>query len=261
MGDLSGGLATGIGLAGTYLGQDAYQKNAKKGANAYVAQAQKGINNLEGSQANYNDAQGKYINAGTNALGQQQDLLANRTQADTPNVTDNTASNAISNYLNPSAAYTTAQSNNALQASALAGGGNTGGGLAKALSANASNLAMTNYNNAYNQMLQGNNQTFNQQQTNYTNDTNYQNQIYKDTSGLATQGLDANNTSGQINNAYGNSILGGYEGIGNAYNNMYTGIGNSQNSAWNAAGQQGSNATKPSDSELQLGSTAIGALL
>lgn len=192
---------------GNYEGMMGAKNYLNKGQNAYNQYTQQGINQLQSGANTANTAYDPYSTAGTSAIGTLQDKLAN--QSSTNPTLSNTSSSGVSAYLNPSSDYTTAQSNKAMESSAIASGGE-GGGLAKALSNNASKLAMTNYNNAYQQMLDTNNQNFVQQQqlfnNNQQNISNYQN--------LANTGLTATNANQQLQQQYNSGINQDYENMG-----------------------------------------------
>jgi hypothetical protein len=97
-------------------------------------------------------------------------------------------------------------------------------------------MAMTNYNNAYNQMLQSNNQNFGQQQQLYTNNNDYQQQQIQNYGNLANTGLSANNANQHlqlgynsgINNNYGEIAANqqaGYNAKAGIWGNMAQGVG------------------------------------
>lgn len=245
LGQSSGALTSALG---NYIGMSEANDSLNTANKDYQNLSNKGIDVLkQGGQA-ANTAYSPYTSAGETGIGGFTSGIVNRQQAATPTVTDNSAQNAISNYLNPSAAYTTDQSNKQMEANAIASGG-TGGGLAKALAANTANLAMTNYNNAYNQMLQGNNQTFNQQQQNYQNNNDYQQQQIQNYGNLANMGLSANNANQQLQQGYNTGINTDYQGqaetawntnaakaknFNSGINNTFGNIANSQSSAGSA---------------------------
>lgn len=245
LGQSSGALTSALG---NYIGMSEANDSLNTANKDYQNLSNKGIDVLkQGGQA-ANTAYSPYTSAGETGIGGFTSGIVNRQQAQTPTETDNSAQNAISNYLNPSAAYTTDQSNKQMEANAIASGG-TGGGLAKALAANTANLAMTNYNNAYNQMLQGNNQTFNQQQQNYQNNNDYQQQQIQNYGNLANMGLSANNANQQLQQGYNTGINTDYQGqaetawntnaakaknFNSGINNTFGNIANSQSSAGSA---------------------------
>jgi len=245
LGESSGALTSALG---NYIGMQQANDSLNTANKDYQNLSNKGINTLQQGQQGANAAYSPYTSGGETGLNGFTSGIVNRQQATTPTVTDNSASNAVNNYLNPSAAYTTDQSNKAMEANAIASGG-TGGGLAKALSANTANLAMTNYNNAYNQMLQGNNQTFNQQQQNYSNNNNYQQQQIQNYGNLANMGLSATNSNQQLQQGYNSGINTDYQGqaetawntnaskaknFNSGINNTFGNIANSQSSAGSA---------------------------
>lgn len=241
LGQISGTLTNGLG---NYFGMSAASDSLNTANQDYQNLSNLGVDTLkQGAQA-ANASYSPYTSAGQTGVQGLTSGIVNRQQAATPTVTDNSAQNAIDNYLNPSAAYTTDQSNKAMEANAIASGG-TGGGLAKALAANTANLAMTNYNNAYNQMLQGNNQTFNQEQQNYQNNNDYQQQQIQNYGNLANLGLSANTANQQLQHGYNTGINADYQGqaetawntnaakaknFNSGINNMFGNLANGQSS-------------------------------
>lgn len=245
IGQSAGSLTSALG---NYIGMQEANDSLNTANKDYQNLSNQGVDTLKQGQAGANAAYQPYTDAGTTGINGETSAITNRTQSTTPTVTDNSSSNAVNNYLNPSAAYTTDQSNKSMEANAIASGG-TGGGLSKALSANTANLAMTNYNNAYNQMLQSNNQTFNQQQQNYTNNNDYQQQQIQNYGTLANTGLSANNSNQQLQSGYNSGINSDYQGQAEAawntnaskaknfnsgINNTFGNIGNSESSAGSA---------------------------
>ena len=223
LGAMGGQLTSGLG---NYIGMQEANDQLNYGKGEYNKFVNQGIGTMQGGASGSTNSFLPYTQAGETGLTGLTSGITGRTQAQLPTQTDNSANNAIQNYLNPSAAYSTDQANKAIEASAIASGG-MGGGLAKALSNNANQLAMTNYNNAYNQMLQGNNQTFNQQQLNYQNNNDYQQQQIQNYQNLAGLGLNANTTNQANQLAYN-------QGINKDYMDM-------ADTAWNTAASKANN--------------------
>ena len=244
LGAVAGSLTSAVGNYAGMMEANDYLNKAKQ---SYDTRAQQGIDTLQAGKSGAESAYRPYTQAGETGVEGLTAGITGREQAQMPGVTDQSAQNAIQNYLDPSAAYTTDQSNKAMQAAAIAGGG-MGGGMDKALAANTAKLAMSNYNNAYNQMLQGNQQTFNQQQQNYQNKTAYdQSQIenYKD---LTNVGLGATNSNQQLQSGYNSGINQNYMGMADAgWNtnaskalNFNSGINNMAGNVGNSMAQGGS---------------------
>lgn len=219
------GAAAGSKLLGNLVGGIGQSNDTQKGMNAYKNYVGQGTNILSAGAQSANQAYSPYTQAGQTGVQGYTDAIQNRQNAPMAAVTDNSAQNALTNYLDPSAEYTMDQASKATQASALAKGG-MGGGLAKALSNNANKMAMTNYNNAYNQMLQGNAQTYGQQNTNYQNQTAYDQSQIGNYGNLANLGLTATGQNQQNQLGYNNLI-----------NQNYVDIANSQQSGWNQKGK------------------------
>jgi hypothetical protein len=196
-----------------------------------------GTDVLKQGQAGSNAAFSPYTTAGATGASGMEAAIQGRTQAPNAAVTDNSAGNAIANYLNPSSAYSIDQANKEIQAEGIAGGA-VGGGMEKALSNNANQMAQTNYNNAYSQMLSGNNLTNTQQNTNAQNTNNFTQQQVGNFGQLAglglnatssNQGLQAGYNSG-INSNFGDIAVdqqSGYNALGKNANNTATNAGNS----------------------------------
>lgn len=209
-------LGSGIGAYGAY-------QDVQRGATAYNNLAGQGRNTLESGKTASNEAYSPYTQAGKTGVSGLTSAVQNYTQnaqAGMPNA-ERTTAQGTSAWLDPSAAYSTDQANRAIQASALAKGG-VGGGLAKALSNNANKMAMTNWNNAYNQQLQANNLNFGQGQQLWQNNKAIQDANIANYQGLTNTGLSA--TSGNQANqlAYNQGINTNYmanaENAQNAWN-------------------------------------------
>lgn len=242
---MAGAAGMGAGMfdaAGDLTAMWAANEALDNGYDRYQNEQQKGINTLQQGQAGANTAFSPYSAAGTSGIGAANTDIMGRQQSANPNLT-NTSPNAVSSYINPSAAYSTDQARKASEASAAATGG-MGGGMQRALSNNANKMGMTNYNNAYQQMIDTNNQNFGQQQQLYKNNTDYQQQQIQNKMGLgqlglsattANQGLQGQYNSG-ISNMYGDWAKTGnelgqnksglfYNGIGSATHDMSAGVG------------------------------------
>ena len=244
LGAAAGSLTSAVGNYAGMMEANDYLNKAKQ---SYDTRAQQGIDTLQAGQSAATTAYRPYSQAGETGVEGLTSGITGRTQAQMPGVTDQSAQNAIQNYLDPSAAYTTDQSNKAMQAAAIAGGG-MGGGMDKALAANTAKLAMTNYNSAYNQMLQGNQQTFNQQQQNYQNKTAYDQSQIENYQGLANMGLGATSANQQLQAGYNSGINQNYMGMAEAgwntnaskAQNFNSGINNMAGNVGNSMAQGGS---------------------
>lgn len=214
-----------IGLGSKLIGGLGQSNDVQRGMDAFKTSVGQGTNILSAGAQSANQAFNPYTQAGQTGIQGYVDAIQNRQNAPMATVTDNSAQNAIQNYLDPSAAYTMDQASKATQASALAKGG-MGGGLAKALSNNANKMAMTNYNNAFNQMLQGNAQTFGQQNTNYGNQTAYDQSQIGNWGNLSNLGLTATGQNQQNQLGY-NTLM----------NQNWNDIANSQQSGYNQKGK------------------------
>lgn len=222
-------------LAGDYIGGEKQKNAINRGEAAYNTKAQQGINTLQQGKTDANAAYSPYTAVGATGAGgfsnATQNYLSNvGTGPDASKYQSGTGQ--VSDYLNPSAAYTSDQASKATQASALAKGG-MGGGLAKALSNNANQMAMTNYNNAYNQMLNTNQQNYGLANQSWQNNFNAQNQNVANYSNLTNLGLNATNSNQNLLGQYNSGINQDYMTWGNTL----------QNNANNKAGVGGAQAT------------------
>lgn len=195
-------LSSGGALAGG-LAANEVLSNALASANRT---ASKGVNYLQQGNAQQRQDFAPYMAAGTSGLENYQNLLAQGNTAAQP-----TASAGFSYDANkdPSTQYSIDQSNAAINASALASG-NVGGGLGRALTANAQNLSQKAYQQAFNNYLAQNQQDFGQQQQIYQNQTgNYQTQL-GGYGNLMGQGMNAASTTGNLGLGYGNAVNSNY---------------------------------------------------
>lgn len=222
-------------LAGSFLGGNAQNKSTQQGMDAYKDYMNQGISTLNQGKSSSNAAFQPYTNAGTQGLQGYQTSIQNRQQAVQPSLSNSNPQTAISSYLDPSAAYTSDQAMKATQASAIAKGG-MGGGLAKALSNNANKMAMTNYNNAYQQMLDTGNQNFGQQNTIYGNKTAYDQSQIGNYGNLANIGLQATGTNQGLQYQYNNGINQNYGDIAASQQSGYNQKGKTSGDMWNNIG-------------------------
>lgn len=222
-------------LGGAFGGLGNYN-DINKGMAAYDTRANQGISTLEQGKAGADTAFNPYTSVGAQGAAGFGSSIANRQMATQPTAS-NFSAQGVSDFLNPSAAYTSDQAAKATQASAIAKGG-MGGGLAKALSNNANQMAMTNYNNAFNQMLDTGKSNFAQGQQLYTNKTNFDQSQIDNYGNLANLGLNATqanqNLQGQYNMGINKNFIdmadqraSGWNAKGKVLNDTLSGIGNS----------------------------------
>ncbi len=208
-------IAAGVAakMYGDYAGGQNMKGYINRGEAAYGQKQQMGIDTLNAGKTQNTQAYSPYTTVGSQGAAgfgnAAQNYLSNVGTG--PQATDfRTTAGGTQDYLDPSAAYTSDQANKATQASALAKGG-MGGGLAKALSNNANKMAMTNWNNAFQQQALANQQNFGQSNQQWQNNFNAQNQNVANYSNLANLGLNAT-TSNQGNQLAYNQGLGGMYG-------------------------------------------------
>src|ERR1035437_731091 len=212
-------------VAGPLIGGYGNSQDISTGMAGYQNEVNAGTAVLNQGKADATAAYSPYTAAGAQGTSGMLNAIQGRTQAANGDVTDNSSQNAIANYLNPSSAYSIDQSNKAIQAAGIAGGA-IWGGMEKALSNNANQMAQTNYNNAYQQMLSDNNTKFGQQNTNAGNTNTYNQQQIGNFGQVAGMGLNATtadqNTQGQYNAAI---------------NKNWGDVAANEQSAWNALGK------------------------
>jgi hypothetical protein len=228
-------------VAGPLVGGIMNSNDIQQGMADYRTDVNRGTSVLQGGINSANAAYSPYTGAGASGVAGEQLAIQNRQQAAQPTLSNVDPSQALS-YLDPSAAYSTDQSNKAIQAQALASGG-AGGGMMKALANNASDRAMTNYNSAFGQMLGAANTNFGQQQQQYVNQTGYDQSQIQNYAGLAGQGLQAVSGNQGLNANYNAGINGNFGDI--AAN---------QQSGWNALGKNAK------DTATDLGNNISGGI-
>lgn len=198
VGGMGGGIINGIGSA---VGANSALDELNDVKASYDQTMGRGIQTQQQGLDQANAAYLPYTGAAGSTLAGYTGDINGRQQAQGPSL----GSYDPNTYLNPSAAYTTSQANTAAQSSSLAHGG-LGGGLAKALSNNANKMAMTNYNEAYQKMLDTNAQKFGQGQQLYTNATDYQQQQIANKGNAATLALQGLNAGSQLASGYRGNI-------------------------------------------------------
>lgn len=164
-----------------------------------------------------------FMQAGQQSVQSYQDLLAGGNPATMP-----TASKAFdyNAWTDPSTQYAVQSSNDALLAAGIAGG-NAGGGLSRAITANTQQKALDAYGNAYQRYLSQNAQDFGQGQQNFQNQTgNYQTALggYNN---LMQTGLGATNSASTNALGYNQAANSNYNNLASLY------YGNAQNQANN----------------------------
>ena len=204
--------AAGTKLLGGLAGTLAANQGINTGMREFRNNLNQGSDVLRAGQAAATSAYSPYTTSGATGATGLANAITTRQQAALPTlqVSDPTQ---VMNYIDPSAKYTADQANKAAVAAGISGGA-LGGGMLRALSNNANKMAMTNYNNAYNQMLQSNQQNFGQQQQNYTNLNDYQQQQIANYGNLANLGLSANTANQGLQQGYNTGINANYGAIG-----------------------------------------------
>lgn len=231
-----GAVASGVG---SLVGGIMNSNDIQQGMQDFQNNVNQGTDVLKQGQAAANSAFSPYTTAGAAGVGGMLSAIQSRTQAPNAAVTDNSAGNAIANYLNPSAAYSIDQSNKAMASQGIASGA-AGGGMAKALSNNANQMAQTNYNNAYQQMIAGNNLTNTQQNTNAQNTNNFTQQQVGNFGQLAGIGLNATQGNQGLQQGYNQGINSNFGDIAANQQSGYNALGqNAKNTATNAGNSAG----------------------
>ncbi len=158
-----------------------------------------------------------YMQAGQQGLGRYQGMLDQGNQAAMP---QQSGAFSFDQWQDPSAQWSMDQSNKAIQASMIAKGA-AGGGMGKALQANAANLAGQQYQNAFQRYLAQNQQDFGQQQQQFANQTDNWKTRLGGYGNLAQAGQQAAGTSGQLGLGYGQGVMSGYQNWGNQIKDNY----------------------------------------
>lgn len=199
----AGSAVAGLGSMAGGLAANEILSNALDRSNRI---SNKGVNYLQqGNEQQRQDFQ-PYMKAGTGALSGYQNLLAQGNTAAQPTTSQGFSYDA---WKDPSTQYMIDQGSAAINASALASG-NVGGGLGRALTANAQNMSKQAYQQAFQNYLAQNTQDFGQQQQIYQNQTgNYQNQL-AGLGNLMGQGFNAASTTGNLGLGYGNAVNQNY---------------------------------------------------
>ena len=179
---------------------------------------QQGIDYLkQGNEQQRGDFQ-PYMQAGQRGLGSLEGALQQGSGAQGP---QQSGAFSFDRWQDPSAQWSMDQSNKAIQASAIAKGA-AGGGLGKALQANAANLAGQQYQNAFQRYLSQNQQDFGQQQQQFQNAQDTWKTRLGGYQGMAQQGQQAAGTTGQLGLGYGQGVNSGYQNWGNQLLGNYT---------------------------------------
>lgn len=214
--------------AGGLIGGIGQYNDTQRGMNAYKNLANQGVSTMQGGKKASDAAYSPYTQAGQTGVQGQTAATQNYLNAVGTGPQANqykTTAQGTQAYLDPSANYSTDQANRAMQASALAKGG-VGGGLGRALSNNANKMAMTNYNNAFQQQLGANQQNFGQANQQFQNNMAAQNQNIANYTNLTNTGLQATQGNQQNQLAYNQGI-----------NQNYLNQADAMQSGWNAKGQ------------------------
>lgn len=215
-------IGAGIGALGSIVGGAMGDSALRSAWRRYQENAQKGITNLNAGINNAQAIYDPYYQATGSTITGLSNAINSRQSAPQPEMSNYN----VDAYMNPSAAYTTQQANNAMQSSSLAHGG-LGGGLGKALSNNANKMAMTNYNNAYQQMIDTNAQRFGQGQQRYANATDYAQSQIGNRQNLASLALQGASAGQGIQQGYRNNIANMWSGAattGNEFGQNQAGL-------------------------------------
>lgn len=234
----------GINTLSPIIGAWGQNSQINKAAKQYREYANKGIDTLNAGKTGVTESMSPYTSTGADAATSQLGAIDNRTQATQPTLS-NTSAAGVSDWLDPSMAYSVDQANKAGTAAGIASGG-VGGGMLRALSNNANKMAQTNWNNAATQQLAANNQNFGQQQQLYDNTNNYQQQQIDNYGNVANRGVGAASTQEGLLQGYNNTI-----------NSNLLGIGESQAGAQMAKGNLWGKLVDTTGKNLSTGITSI----
>jgi hypothetical protein len=228
--------AAGTKLFGSIVGALGQNEALNRGLNAYNSNVNQGTQTLKAGQQGATAAFDPYSQTGATANQGQLDAVQNRTQAAQPSLS-NTSAGGIASWLNPMATWQQNQATKAATASGVATGA-TGGGMQRAISADANTRAQGSWNDAYNQMLQANNQNFGQQQQQYANQTGFDQSQIDNLGGIAQRGLSATSTNQGLQQGYNQGINQNFGNMANTamgvnavkgqlWNDTATSVGNS----------------------------------
>jgi hypothetical protein len=281
-----GGIASaGAGLASGVIGAGASKSAAQTEANASEQATQLQQQEFEQQQQNLAPwlAAGKAelptLQAGIQPGGQF-NLNYGTFASQFPNTpTSFTAPTAEQAAQAPGEQFLVEQANQALQRSQAATG-ITGGGAAKAISQYNEGLASTNYQNVYNNALQGFNTNLGAAQSLYGQGFNVAasqiGQNYNEAAGLtgigqtATQqlnqaGQNYANNAGNLLTSGASATAAGQVGAANAYTNALSGLGNSASNAalYSLLGQSSFGGANPLPGSFgsQIGQAGIGQII
>lgn len=227
--------SAGAKVLGPLAGGIGQTMDITRGMNAYRENVNAGTDVLKAGQAGANAAFDPYQRTGAAGTQGELDAIQNRTMAPQPTAT-NTSASGVEQWLNPMATW---QQNQAAKAATAAGvaTGATGGGMQRAIAADAVNRSKGSWNDAYNQMLLANNQNFGQQQTQFENKTGFdQSQIWN-FGNLAQRGLSAVGANQGLQQGYNQGInqnfgdiaaneMSGWGKKGQLFNDTVFGLGN-----------------------------------
>jgi hypothetical protein len=206
---IGGGVAAlAGGIGGAMISSSAAQNAANTQAGAANNASELQYQEFQQQQAN----QQPWINAGTEALGQEQTMSANA-----PSFT----AQDFANNEDPAYAFDLQQGQQAIQRSAAAGGGLQSGGTLKSLSDYSQGQASNEYQNAYSRYMNNQNTQFNRLAsiagTGQTANTNL------NAAGMNTTNAVSANTIGAGNAQAAASIAGGQQ-WGNTMSSLGTGL-------------------------------------
>lgn len=228
--------SAGSKLFGSVAGALGQNEALSRGLNAYNKNVGQGTQALQAGQQGATAAFDPYSQTGATANQGQLEAVQNRTQAAQPTLS-NTSAEGIASWLNPMATWQQNQATKAATAAGVATGA-TGGGMQRAISADANTRAQGSWNDAYNQMLQANNQNFGQQQQQYQNQTGYDQSQIENLGDIASRGLSAVGANQGLQQGYAQGINQNFGNMANTamgvnavkgqlWNDTATGVGNS----------------------------------
>lgn len=248
--------AVGIGAAGSIVGGimqgqgynnaiDAIKQYTDKAIGSYKDYSTQGLNELGNFWNTQQQNEQPYINQGRVAVDSLGNMLQPGGELSQGYGQQFQAPTAEQAAQTPGYQFALQQGQQALERSAAAKGNLLTGGTAKALDQYSQGMASQNYQNAYNNALQG----FNTNYGIWNNDRNNLFSRYASLSGLgqnSAAGLNAN--AGNMANMYNSNLLTTGGQIGSAYQNEAQGIasadigkGQAYAGMFNGLGQSGSN--------------------
>lgn len=209
----AGGIGNSLGALTGGLLSLPFQMYAGRENRKYLNQAMDEINkgyanagNLTGEGQKYiQDQYNPFTYGAQDTYRQTGDYLGGMRQPDQARLSNFNA-NSANPYLNKMSMYQSDMANRGLNASALARGG-VGGGLASEIAGQTARQAGLNYADANRMAMEAGNANFNQGNTLYSNNVNWQHGMFNNMLGYGNQAIGQMNVGNQMYNQYQNDAI------------------------------------------------------